>query len=108
MKRDLDQKMALVVRAVVAGSYRYTIHGAQQRIARRIQRQELEEAVAAGEIIEDYPEHHHGPACLILGWTSAGRALHIVCSVRPVVDIITVYDPDPGEWSADYRTRIRE
>lgn len=60
------------------------------RIARGIERREIEEVIAAGEIIEDYARHHYGPACLILGSTSEGKALHLLCSVRATVDIITV------------------
>jgi len=105
MSNDLIGKMALIAQAVVAGHYRYTVQGAQQRIARGLYRQDIEETIESGVIIEDYPNHYFGPACLILGRTSKGRVVHMVCSVRPVVDIITVYDPDPSEWTADFRTR---
>ena len=105
MSDPLSQKMAAIDRAVAAGHYRYTIHGAQQRIARSIQGHEVTEAIASGEIIEDYPQHHYGPAALILGRTRANRPLHVLCSVRAVVDIITVYEPSPNEWEADLKTR---
>jgi hypothetical protein len=101
----LSQKMAEVAQAVADGAYRYTLHGAQQRIARRISGAEVEEAIAKGVIIEDYPRHHYGPAALILGRTRQNRPLHILCSVQPIVDIVTVYEPDPQEWEADLRTR---
>jgi len=42
---------------------------------------------------------------LIFGRTAQGKVLHIVCSRRPVVDIITVYEPGPDEWEADLKTR---
>lgn len=80
--------------AVKEGRYRYTIHGAKQRIARRIQRKEIEEAIGSGEVIEDYPEHHYGSACLLLGKTAEGKNLHILCSLQNIVDIVTVYEPD--------------
>lgn len=105
MSDDLAHHMAQIARAVANGNYRYTVHGAQQRIARRIRRDEIEDAIASGEIIEHYPWHRYGPACLILGRTGQGRPLHMLCSVRSVVDIITVYEPDPAEWAADLRTR---
>jgi Domain of unknown function (DUF4258) len=105
MSSDLKQKMAQIAQAVAAGHYRYTVHGAQQRIARGLHRQDIEATIKSGEIIEDYANHHYGPACLVLDRTLMGRVLHIVCSVKPVVDIITVYVPDPSEWSADFRTR---
>lgn len=93
--------------AVAEGRYRYTIHAAQQRIARRIRRAEIEYALANGEIVEDYPEHHYGPACLVLGRTLEGRALHLVCSLRSPVDLITVYEPEPDEWEEDWKRRRR-
>jgi hypothetical protein len=105
MADPLSQKMAAIALAVAQGRYRYTIHGAQQRIARRINGQEVEEAIANGAIIEDYPQHHYGPAALVLGRSGQNRPLHVLCSVRPVVDIVTVYEPDPNEWEPDLRTR---
>lgn len=97
--------MAAIVTSVRGGHYRYTVHGARQRIARGLRRHEIEEVIADGEIIEHYPEHHLGPACLVLGRSGAGRVIHIVCSIREMVDIITVYEPDPEEWDAEFRTR---
>lgn len=105
MPDDLQQKMTLIAQAVASGHYRYTVHGAQQRIARGIQGHETEEVIATGEIIEDYAQHHHGPACLVLGRTAQGKVLHILCSCRPVVDIITVYEPNLSEWAQDFKTR---
>ena len=107
MTSPLDQQMAAIARAVAQGQYRYTVHGTRQRIERRLSREEIEDAILSGEIVEDYPEHHYGPCCLILGRTSGGKALHMVCSCRSVVDIITVYEPDPAEWEPDLRTRKR-
>ncbi len=77
MAEPLPAKMAQVARAVAAGRYHYTYHGAQQRIARGIYGHDVETALANGEIIEDYPHHRYGPACLILGaalrWRPAAR-----------------------------------
>jgi hypothetical protein len=60
--------------------------------------------VARGEIIEDSPTDKYGPSCLILGFTAAGRPLHIQCThtTRRRVKIITLYEPDPFEW-IDFR-----
>lgn len=68
---------------------------------------ELEEAIASrSEVIEDYPDGKYGPSCLILGFTKAGRPLHVQCSypIRPLVKIITLYEPDPELW-IDFRVR---
>jgi len=98
--------MTAIADAVARRRYRYTVHGAQQRIARTLTGPEVEQALLGGEIVEDYPQHHLGPAYLILGWTAEGKALHVVCSVRHVVDIITIYQPDLAEWETDLRTRM--
>ncbi|MBI2338618.1 DUF4258 domain-containing protein [Candidatus Daviesbacteria bacterium] len=108
MAKQLQDQMKYIAEAVRVGRYRYTIHGAQQRIARRIRRNEVEESLRNGEIIEDYPEHHYGPACLILGKTDRGKALHILCSLQKVVDIITVYEPDLKDWKEGLKTRRKD
>ena len=89
--------------------YEYSLHAADQSIVRRITRREVEEAVEHGEIIEDYPTDKYGPSCLIFGFTTAGRPLHVQCTqpARPVVKIITVYEPDPNEW-VSFTTRRRQ
>jgi hypothetical protein len=86
--------------------FEFTQHATDQSILRRISVQELREAIASGEIIEDYPRDKYGPSCLILGFTQAGRPLHIQCSYpsRPLVKIITLYQPDPKKWF-DFRVR---
>lgn len=70
--------------------------------------QEVREAIANGEVIEDYPEDKYGPTCLILGFTQAGRPLHVQCSYpsRVLVKIVTLYEPDPEAW-IDFKVRRR-
>lgn len=103
--KKLQEKLDYIKKAVREGKYKYTLHGAKQRIARRLKRKEIDEAISSGEIIEDYPEHHYGPACLLLGKTSEGKSLHILCSLQEVVDLVTVYEPDLEEWEEDLKTR---
>lgn len=105
MAKKLQKKLDYIKKAVAEGKYRYTIHGAKQRIARKLERKEIEEAIKSGEIIEHYPEHHYGSACLLLGKTAKAKSLHILCSLQEVVDIITVYEPDLVEWEEDLKTR---
>ena len=73
-------------------------------IKRNVTRQEVEGAILVGEIIEEYPDDKYSPSCLIYGKTKVGRDLHIQVSYPPSVVIVTVYEPDPGEW-VDCRTR---
>lgn len=108
MVKKLREKLDHIKKAVAEGRYRYTVHGAKQRIARRIKRKEIEEAIKAGEVIEDYPKHHYGSVCLLLGKTAKGKNLHVLCSLQKVVDIITVYEPDLIEWEEDLKIRRKK
>jgi len=89
------------------GQYELSKHATDQSIRREISMADVEEAVAGdSEIIEDYPRDKYGPSCLMLGFTRKGRPLHIQCSypTRPLVKIITLYEPDPKLWT-DFRVR---
>ena len=91
-----------------ARRYEFSRHAVDQSIMRDIPVADLEEALSGKcEVIEDYPDDKYGPSCLLLGFTSAGRPLHVVCSYpsRPLVKIITLYEPDPAEWTDN---RIRQ
>lgn len=94
---------------VAQNQFEFSKHAVDQSILRRISVQELREAVANGEIIDDYPDDKYGPSCLILGYTRAGRPLHIQCSYpsRPLTKIITLYEPDPNQW-VGFRIRRTE
>ena len=91
---------------VAAGQFEFSRHALDQTILRRISVQEIQQAVACAQVIEDYPHDKYGPSCLLLGFTSGGRPLHIQCSYpsRPLVKLITAYEPDPAQW-AEFRTR---
>ena len=87
-------------------AFEFSLHATDQTILRGISVNEIREAIQTGEIIEDYPDDKYGPSCLILGFTDAGRALHIQCSYprRPLIKIVTVYEPAQSEW-INYRER---
>jgi Domain of unknown function (DUF4258) len=89
--------------------YEYSLHALDQSILRRISTREIEEAVEDGEIIEDYPADEYGPSCLILGFTSDRRPLHVQCTYpqRIPVKVITLYQPDPGQWIEFRRRRLQ-
>jgi hypothetical protein len=91
---------------VAGGLFEFSKHAADQTLLRGIGVQEVREAIASGEVIEDYPDDKYGPSCLILGFTQARRPLHVQCSYpsRLLIKIITTYEPDPDLW-IDFRTR---
>jgi len=85
--------------------YLFTAHASDRAAKRAIRSGEIEQAVAAGEVIEDYPQDKYGPSCLILGVTEAQRPLHMQVSYPPNLKIITVYEPSADEWESDWKTR---
>ena len=90
------------------GQFEFSRHATDQSIIRQIRVQEIREVIDACEIIEDYPNDKYGPSCLILGFTRAKRPLHIQCSYpsRPLIKIITLYEPDPLRW-INFRMRAK-
>lgn len=91
---------------VAADEFEFSKHAVDQSITRRISVQEIRESIFNGEVIENYPEDKYGPSCLIYGKTAGGRAIHVQCSYpsRPVLKVITVYEPDAERW-IDFKVR---
>ncbi len=87
--------------------YEFSKHAVDQTIIRAIAVSEVEQAILGNPtIIEDYPYDKYGPSCLVLGYTKGKRPLHIRCgcSSRPLVKIITLYQPSTELW-IDNRVR---
>jgi hypothetical protein len=74
---------------------------------RRVSVEDVKIVVGSGETIGDYPENTPYPSRLVLGWRGS-RPLHVVVahnlSDNEIV-VITVYEPGPELWEADYRRR---
>lgn len=89
------------------GEIEVSEHAVGQMVKRNIVGVEILEAIASGQVIEDYPAAAYGPCCLIFGRTSANRPLHLVLTYpsRPLIRVITVYEPDARVWT-DFITRI--
>ena len=97
--RDLQEVLARIRGLSAAGELRVTENGQQEMAEEDVTLGEVLEAIAAGQILENYPDHRRGPCCLVYGRTVQGRRLHIVCtSGQPVVIVITVYEPRPPKW----------
>lgn len=91
---------------ITSNQFEFSDHALTQSILRAIPVQEVREAIAIAEIIEDYPTDKYGPSLLLLGFTNQLRPLHVQCSYpsRPLIKIITLYEPNPILW-IDYRRR---
>ena len=90
--------------------YELTLHARRRlNLRRHFRTGETEDAVLSSqaEIIEDYPDDPRGASCLVLGFTSGARPIHVQLAYQPVVSIITAYEPDPEQWE-DFRVRKGE
>ncbi|HNB46626.1 MAG: DUF4258 domain-containing protein [Rhodocyclaceae bacterium] len=90
-----------------AGEFEFSRHALRRAVERNISDAEIRAAGAAAVIIEDYPADKYSHSCLLLGFSAGMRPLHLQVSRapdRPLVRIITLYEPDPAEW-VDYRVR---
>jgi hypothetical protein len=94
-------------RKLAQEQFEFSKHAVDQSILRQIRVQEIREAIANGQVIEDYPEDKYGPSCLICGLTQTQRPIHIQCSypARALIKIITLYEPDPQRWNDNFTER---
>jgi hypothetical protein len=91
---------------VLRGNYAISFTHSEKLRQRRIRAAEIEQAVANGKIIEDYPDDPRGPSFLLFGMAKK-RPLHIVCGNldHEEVLIVTAYEPNEEEWEDDWTTR---
>ncbi|OGU15164.1 MAG: hypothetical protein A2X61_15035 [Ignavibacteria bacterium GWB2_35_12] len=78
------------------GKYELSAHALKRAVEKKILFFEIEEAGNNVKIIEDYPDDKYSPSCLLLGYTTQGKVIHLVVSRAEIdyVKIITVYEPD--------------
>ena len=88
------------------GSFDFSRHALRRAIERNISEPEIRQAGLRATVIENYPGDKYSPSCLLLGFTAAGRPLHVQVSFADtrMVRIVTLYEPNPNEW-IDYSVR---
>jgi uncharacterized protein DUF4258 len=85
----------------------FRIHAVQRMFERNISVKKVHQALETGETIEDYSSEMPEPSRLILGFQGK-RPFHVVTSESietNVTTIITVYLPDPNQWTKDFKNR---
>jgi hypothetical protein len=96
---DLEAVLKRIRAQAKVENIRITQHAQQEMVGESIILDEVLEAIATGQVLENYPEHRRGACCLLNGLTQNGRPLHIVCTTaRPVLIIVTVYEPMLPKW----------
>jgi hypothetical protein len=93
-------------RQLSLGQYEFSRHAFKRAVERNISEVEIRQAGLKAELIEDYPDDKYAPSVLLLGFSEAGRPLHLQVSRMDsdLVKIITLYEPSEMEWY-NYRQR---
>ena len=78
----------------------------KKNIQRNILISDVKTAINNGKIIEYYYDDYPYPSCLILGYNTNNKIIHIVCGVsEDTVHMITAYYPNTDKWEEDMKTR---
>lgn len=95
-----------VRRQLSHGFFELTRHAFKRAVERNVSDREIREAGRVAEVIESYPDDKYSPSCLLLGFTSELRPMHLQVSLAmsDMVKLITLYEPDVADW-IDYRVR---
>jgi hypothetical protein len=103
----MSELIAQIRQKIAEDRFEFSKHAVDQSILRAIRVQEVIEAIANGQIIEDYLDDKYGSSCLVSGRTQSNRPLHIQCSYpsRPLIKIITLYEPNLDKWSDNFTKR---
>ncbi len=86
----------------------FTAHAVRRMAGRALRAAQVRWVIESGEIIESDLNDVPYPSHLILGFLG-NEPLHVVVGVDAVNQrcyVITVYEPDPGRWSSDFRRRL--
>lgn len=104
----MPESFVLAVRCAAEKRILYLPHALDEMNApaELITTDDIRAVIFKGDIVEDYPEDVRGHSCLVLGYGTEGRPLHVVCSPKEdYLAITTVYLPDTRRWEADWKTR---
>lgn len=85
----------------------FRLHAIQRMFERWISVEDVRQVVSGGETIREYPDDSPYPSRLLLGWIGA-RPLHVVAATNAAdgeTIVITVYEPDPSQWEADFKRK---
>ena len=89
-----------------SGKFKWTAHIAIRLQERGINPSDVKNCIITGEIIEQYPDDHPYPSCLVLGFSTVGKPLHAVIGVgEGYLWLISSYFPDTDRWEPCFKKR---
>lgn len=88
----------------------FRVHAIQRMFQREVSERDVRHVLQSGEVVERYPDAVPYPSRLMLGWAGS-RRLHVVAAENKKdreTSVITVYEPDPELWEADFKRRRKQ
>ena len=85
----------------------FSVHALWRMFEREIHENEVLAAIRGGEMIAEFPDDTPSPSFLMLHYQE-GQPLHVVAAKDEATGaclVVTVYRPDPGRWTPDFRNR---
>ena len=102
-----DAPLEFILACIAAGRVRWTYHVTMRLDQRKLTARVLRDAAATLEIIERYPHDKYLPSFLLRG-ERPGIIFHTQIATDVADDnirVITMYEPDPNKWDAEFRVR---
>lgn len=100
--------LTLIKQLCSSQKLRWTNHIFIRLVQRGISMDDVQKAILNGELIEDYPDDHPFPSCLIMGHRTPTSIIHVVCAPNDSgteLWLITAYIPNREKWMDDFKTR---
>ena len=92
-----------IQRNVRENEYYFSAHADQERQNENLTITELEEALLYGRVLEQYEDTGRGESCLVVGFTTGGKPIHVLCGRRgEYLVIVTAYIPTLPKFKNPY------
>lgn len=101
--------LAFIEECILARRLHWTYHVAMRLERRSISRAMVIDAAGRYEMIEAYPDDKYLPSYLLFADLN-GAIFHVLFAAdvpEANVRVVTAYYPDPKEWSADLKRRLK-
>ena len=85
----------------------FSRHAFERMFQRGVNPDAVEQIIAKGEVIADYPDDQPYPSVLLLGFYGS-QPVHAVVAREPTTEschLVTVYLPDPALWDESFKKR---
>ena len=107
----VSETFAIICELVAARQVQLSMHGYDELINDNLLAREILAGIAAGVVVDDYPDYHKGACALVLQKDQLGNPVHVVWGLAkgtqaPAI-LVTAYRPDPARWADGFTRRLK-